>query len=123
MLTVCSLDDFNSHESDYNFLIVRSLLYNVPNVTQYEGLSPSLKLFTETLDAKKINKNWFDSFSKKFLKEMQTPEYQASRFMIEELLNENYDVTLMCYCKDYNLCHRSLVAKDFENRGYQVLLK
>ena len=123
MLTICSLNDFESHESDYNFLIVASMLYKVPNVTQFEGLAPSLELFTETLRQKKINENWFERFSQEFRKEMKSPKYLASRAMIQELLNEGSDVTLMCYCKDFNKCHRSLVAEDFKNLGYKVLLK
>lgn len=120
MLITCNVNDFKNYKSDYNFIITRRLLYKVGGAVHFPSLSPSEELFITTLEDKKTNDNWYDRYEKSFIKELNSDEFMSHIYMICELLDEGFDVTLMCYCKELSKCHRRLVAEKFRELGYSV---
>lgn len=120
MLTVCSTNNFENNKSRHNFLIVRNKKFNVKGTTWFPELAPSMELYLETLENRKTDKNWFKRYKESFIVEMQRPMFQASLLMIKDLLDRGQTVTLICYCQDYNKCHRLLIAQYFETMGYKV---
>jgi len=53
------------------------------------------------------NDNDWVSFSRDFEYELRTRH--GVRELIESYINSNQDIALVCYCKDYNRCHLSLI--------------
>lgn len=122
MLTVCSINNFEYNKSKNNFLIVRDKKFNVKGAIWFPELAPSEELYTNTLKNKKIDNNWFSEYSKSFTQEMKQPIFQASLFMIQDLLDKGQTVTLICYCQDYTKCHRYLISQHFKSLGYKVTI-
>lgn len=99
---------------DKVYLIVRSLgkrnLIVANNIIHLPVLSPSWNLFTKYLDAckqKQFSEQWFkDVYVKQFLSEMQQCK-DALNKLYQEAQTEN--IAIACYCKEENLCHRSII--------------
>ena len=78
-------------------------------------LSPSKELLLKY----KQNNNW-DWYVKSFKEEMnnrQDMKYALKE--LEGLLNNNQDVCLVCYEKDYERCHRSIIGQYFEQKRFK----
>ena len=111
-------------EYDEIWAIVRSMKTSNANIKQVQILSPSYNLFKTYLDLKNAG-NWnqetFDNIYKpQFLKEMQNLQAQQ---MLDELCRlDKLDkkICLVCFCDDYLLCHRSLVAELLIAKGCNV---
>lgn len=116
-------------KSDYDeiWAIVRSMKTSNANIKQVQILSPSYALFKTYLDLKNAG-NWnqetFNNIYKpQFLKEMQNPQAQQ---MLDELCRidkAGYKICLVCFCDDYSLCHRSLVAELLIAKGCNVTIE
>ena len=120
MLITCNVNDFKSHKSDYNFIITRKLLFKVNGAVHFPGLAPSEDLFINTLNDKNSNNDWYKSYEKSFKEELNSSTFMGHIYMICELLDEGYDVTIMCYCKEVSECHRKIVAEKIKKLGYSV---
>lgn len=102
-------------------------------------LSPSVDLFKATQRWKKgdftpkeqhwlkkqnieIDENaWWELYRVKFNYELENrPDMKKALNRVEELLREGKDIFLFCFCKDTNKCHRLLVGKHIERKGYEV---
>lgn len=115
-------------KSDYDeiWAIVRSMKTSNANIKQVQILSPSYALFKTYLDLKNAG-NWnqetFNNIYKpQFLKEMQSPQAQQ---MLDELCRLDKlgkKICLVCFCNEYLLCHRSLVAELLIARGCNVTI-
>lgn len=68
------------------------------------------------LDRYKTDKD-FDRFKKSYLREISVMTIEENN-TVKELLDlcVNNDVYLICYEKDYELCHRSIVAELISNK-------
>ena len=118
----------NAKKDDYDeiWAIVRSMKRHDSKIAhQVQALSPSYALFITYLDLKKAgkwNKETFDNIYKpQFLKEMQNLQAQQ---MLDELCRLDKlgkKICLVCFCNDYSLCHRSLVAELLIAKGCNVI--
>ena len=79
-------------------------------------LSPSKKLL---LNYKDGNIDW-EMYTTIFKEEMKSHDMKRALNRTQELLDEGKDITIICYCKDRNTCHRSLIGDYFEELGYEV---
>src|SRR5919197_571112 len=74
-------------------------------------LAPSEELFQAFITDKTID---WPEYKKRFYTEIKNnPKAQKA---LDFLANYNGIVTLLCYCKDENLCHRSLVKEMIEEK-------
>lgn len=67
---------------------------------------------------------WFDLYEEKFLLEMlNRKDMKESLQEFEQALLNNENIICYCYCEDFYKCHRSILAKYFIDKGYEVVLK
>lgn len=67
---------------------------------------------------------WFDLYEERFLAEMvERNDMKESLKRLENALINNENIICYCYCEDFKKCHRSLLAKYFQDKGYEVILK
>lgn len=118
MLTFCSLSNLRYHKSPINFLAVRYQLSEVNGVLHLPQLSPSPRLFSILKSCK--TEEEFNNNRSKFRKEMETCEGKAAIQTIKELLDLGQDITVSCYCGNFELCHTKFLAEIFEEAGYEV---
>lgn len=90
------------------------------------GMTPNKNLLFQIKDLEKKgswNKEAFDNFYRpSFLKGIKdNPLCKNEILEIAEHLNNGKDVYYACYCKNYDLCHRSLVGTIFERNGYSII--
>ena len=78
-------------------------------------LAPSQDLFFKFLDVKKSgqwNEAHFNGWYKKqFMQEMKSTKAIKALSKLYEFKNSKYNVTVVCSCKDENMCHRSLIRE------------
>jgi uncharacterized protein YeaO (DUF488 family) len=90
------------------------VLNDADNLWVVTSLSPSKELllkYKEDLD--------WESFKETFIDEMNSkPEAIEMLSRIETYLKQEKDIYFICFEKDYNVCHRSLIAMIFKDKGY-----
>ena len=122
-------------------LIVRKPPEKIPNgFIHVPQLSPSLDLFFRTKNWKKGNfkehelfilenkfpdlkdeDKWWQLYKEEFEKEMLNRlDMVKSLKRLEFLLNNKEDIYLFCYCPNPERCHRGLIGKYLEEKGYEV---
>ena len=118
MITICSVKDFEKYKSKTNILVARKKMYPISGVYHIPDLGPSLELLYWALEHRETDPNWFEYYTEKFNEYMLTPHFRYSVGLIREYLTEG-DVTIMCYCTSKD-CHRYLVGRYLESKGFQV---
>lgn len=128
-LSISNIDDPQIAHVKHKLFIVRSAK-NADSLLKrgwviVPQLSPNEKIFYMYLDLKKKgqwNQNTFDNkYTPAFLFQMQyEPEMRSALNRVRSILQSGEDVAVACYCPDFELCHRSLVASAFAQRGYTV---
>ncbi len=89
-------------------------LNEYPNTYIVKQLAPSIQLLTQY----KKNNNW-EWYVKEFQLEMQTRKDMIKAInRLKEILDDEEDVYLICYEKDYTKCHRNLIARKLQQEGY-----
>ena len=118
MLYTGSFRDINPDKYDQIWLVVRKLMSPIKNtkgnIYHIDTIAPSQKLLYDTLEMKR-KKTWnqetFDKiYAPRYLKEMLEIEPMLQLQKLAEL-SKTQDVLIACYCKDENLCHRSLIKQ------------
>lgn len=108
----------------YKFVITRFppkwlKLDNFDNMFIVKELSPNSKTLLEY----KEDNDW-QNFTQKFLNEQLLNDLNTSKIAFDNLVelvkNSDKDVYILCYEKDYNACHRSLIAEEAMNQGCDV---
>lgn len=106
-------------------MIVRSLKREIPGVIQIADLSPSPYLFREYLSLKKNGKWNMESFKSfyvpVFLKEIK--ENKMAKSMLNKIYHldkQGVDISLICFCPEEAMCHRSIVAGLLQGAGANV---
>lgn len=117
MLYESSIGKLDLNKYDEVWIIVRSLknksILSNKNVKWVPELAPSSHLFNWYLNTRKKQKwniNKFnDEYTSVFLNELYTNEEsrKALNLLYEKCLTKN--ICIVCFCKDYNLCHRKIV--------------
>lgn len=83
-------------------------------------LAPSKETFWWYL-SHRDDESWFPEYKARYIEDMRHSVVAKERFIeILEDLRAGVDVTLVCYCKDPELCHRSLLAHWVELHGFEV---
>lgn len=68
--------------------------------------------------------SWWDLYAPRFMEEMSTrSDLQACINRTMELLDQGYNVLMVCFCPNYNRCHRGLIGYYLNKRGYEVRCK
>lgn len=121
ILKVCSVSELKNNKSQLNFIITRKLRNPINNAIHFPELSPSTELFyaLKNSEGEQFKKNL-----NVFKLNLKQAKYQAVISLIyEEFIKKGISVTLCCYCKEPELCHRKLVAEEFSSRGITVEIK
>lgn len=82
------------------------------------NLAPSIELLN---DYKYKNLSWED-YTQRYYKQLTDydRDIDADFYALKTLLNRGEDVTIYCYEKSSDNCHRHLLAKLFEDIGFEV---
>lgn len=64
----------------------------------------------------------WDEYTQEYYKQLlnYNRDVQADLYALENLLNTGEDVTIYCYEKSTDNCHRHLLAKLFKDKGFEV---
>ena len=92
----------------------------VDGVVWCPKLAPSKSLFYEYLNKWRGGKvlNWWDLYTKKFEKEMQTQPMLDALRNLYNLLQVS-DAAIICFCNNRK-CHRYLIAKHLQKHNIEV---
>lgn len=76
----------------------------------------------ELLNKYKYKGLTWDEYTQEYYKQLSTynRDIQADLYALETLLNVGEDVTIYCYEKSTDNCHRHLLAKLFKDKGFEV---
>lgn len=92
-------------------------------LNQIIELAPSKELFGWYLNNKN-DENWFKEYKRRYKIEIQSNEIALEKMRyIKSLLDSGKNVALLCYCRDYKKCHRSILGEAFEAINYEVIYK
>lgn len=88
----------------------------IPNSTLVRGLAPSSELFEKYLREWKNlpGKEWWQEYENRFLEELRSEEKLDCLREVYRRLMSGTNIVLVCFCKNYNYCHRKLVAEFFK---------
>lgn len=135
---VYELEDIDSY--DVKLQITRYVNKGLlTNFIQATGLAPSENLLNKTnyqwkkgiftpeerklMDIGKTH-TWWDLYKPRFIEEMnERKDFQANYNRLKQLLNEGKRIIAVCYCKEYDKCHRSILAENLKAEGYHVKLR
>lgn len=76
----------------------------------------------ELLNKYKYKGLTWEEYTKEYYKQLNTydMDVQADLYALETLLNNGGDVTVYCYEKSSDTCHRHLLGKLFKDKGFEV---
>lgn len=128
MVIITNLSQARSITADEKYAIVRSYKHPIPGIEQLKALSPSWDLFKtyrDIYDRGQWNKETFDTiYTPRFLDEMSHDlESITAIKKIQRLDKLGHTVVLACFCKDEDLCHRSILAGILRGLGVRVKLQ
>ena len=85
------------------------------------SLAPSRELFNWYMNNKN-NVNGFDDYEKVYMNQLKNNKYALNELSsIKNMLESGKDVCLLCFCRNINTCHRSLIGRLFKNKGFDVI--
>ena len=114
MLHLGSVNDISSFAYDEIWVIVRSIgsVKTGGNIYHIPQLSPSTALFHDYLAWRNQGLWNIDTFNNlykpRFLEEMRNPVAQQYLKLLKEK-SKVQDIQIVCFCKDEELCHRSII--------------
>lgn len=121
MVVLCSIKDLDKYRrsnKDITFAIVRNLKEQISGVQQFTRLAPSSGLYAFAIENKNKDGFW-DLYHESFNKELLMHEKQVGLAIIEDLVQAGHEINLVCYCADYNKCHRVDVYNILKSRGIE----
>lgn len=141
-LQTCSLRNLKLYQDNFDLklFIVRApgkIDCNKYGLIHVPELSPSPALYSDYMrwkagkftsdELKLINNDPSLSFKRLFkpifISEMNTrTDLIVNINRIKELLSQGKNILLICFCGDYEECHRSLIADNVSKAGYEVKL-
>lgn len=112
-----------SKEVPENCICINVARKNKEGLNQIIELAPSNALFGWYIN-NKTNEDWFKTYKKRYKEEIQSNEVALEKMRyIKSLLDSGKDVALLCYCRDYNKCHRSILGEAFKAIKYEIIYK
>lgn len=105
-------------ENNYFFLTTQGKR-EIDGVKYLPELAPSKNLFNKYLNQWKHKESsfWWKDYCNQYKKEINT-EYINK---LEEGLNQGKNVTLICFCGDETICHRSILKEIFQQKGFKTI--
>ena len=93
----------------------------IPKSILVRGLAPSSELFDNYLREWKNlpSEVWWNEYENRFLEELKSEEKLDCLREVYRRLKNGTNIVLVCFCKDFNYCHRKLVAEFF--RQYDII--
>lgn len=90
----------------------------------YLELAPSKVLFDWYLK-NKTKKDWFIEYKRMYKKQIQYDQQALAsmRQIKHDYLDKGINVMLVCFCRDVNLCHRSIIGEAYGAIGIEVIHK
>lgn len=123
MIVVVNLKRVDAGAYDEVWAIVRSAKWIKPGCQHRPELSPSWELFGWYRQCVKDGR-WgteaFAEYEKRFRSEMKA---QSARNALNELWlksKRGKKIAIGCFCDDYSLCHRSIIAEMLKGAGSDV---
>ena len=115
------IDNIRKPQASEVWAIVRSLK-SPGKMIWVPDLSPTQRLFYQYLkwrDAGLWNEKTFQElYAPQFLKDAKAnPNFEK---LIAQLQHADHDISLICFCTDETLCHRSIVAGILQGLGTDV---
>ena len=124
MISICNIRDVSEGQFNEVWAIVRFYRGKSPWINQVVDLSPSQKLWGKfnklKLDGRWNEETFRSEYLPVFLKEMRS---EAAREKLNELYKKDKagrSIALVCFCKEENLCHRSIIAGILQGVGCNV---
>lgn len=125
LISILNIKDVDYSKFDEVWAIVRTFKHPTPNIKHIPELSPSWYLLKTYLSLKKSNRWNQETFNTyylpQFLFEMKTQQFQNKLTEIEKMHYSGKNICLVCFCPEESLCHRSIIAGYFQNKGIPVL--
>ena len=88
-----------------------------------KGLAPSSSLYNWHM-ANKDRENFNDGYYERYFSQVKnSKEAQEDINKVINLLNSGSDVGLICFCNTTDKCHRGIIGKWMEKKGYEVDFK
>ena len=84
----------------------------------FPNLSPSTELVKEALQA--TDERALAKFKREFRAEMRNPD-RSRELDVLAALSHHTNISLGCYCKDENRCHRSVLRELLTERGAEIV--
>ena len=133
MIRITSVNRCRTADFDNIYLIVRSIesLKRSRNsilnsAIQVSDLAPSKSLFYRHLDWNKAgcwNKNKFETeYAPTFLNELNNN--QNAKIWLNKIAADDKagkKIALLCFCKDEDLCHRTIVGEILKQKGCNIV--
>ena len=105
----------NLPEQCVKLLITRKMLKNMDGINWVLSLAPSKKLFW---DYKNDIISW-EQYEKRYKNELK--DNYKTLLKIKTFVDNDVNIALICYCDDYNYCHRRLIGERLEKMGLKVV--
>lgn len=105
----------NVPEDCVKLLIARKKLSDMSGINWVLDLAPSKKLFW---DYKNEIISW-EQYVKIYNNELK--DNYKILLKIKAFIDNNINVALICYCDDYNYCHRGLVGNRLKDMGIEII--
>ena len=127
MISTTSIKQLNPKLYDEVWIVTRTLKYKPAgnNVFWIQDLSPSYELLNKYITWRRAgiwNEDTYNELYKPvFLKEML--DSRTCRDWLNQLYlkdKQGKHICLVCYCEDYNLCHRKLLVELIDQAKIQM---
>lgn len=126
MVTIVNLKTVKVDAYDEVWAIVRSYKKPRSGVTQRAELSPSWGLFNwyrKMVEQNKWGREAFEGFyAPTFKKELKNPQARAALNELWLKSKQGLNIAIGCFCDDYKLCHRRVIAEMLLEAGCEVKL-
>ena len=119
VVTFASVHDMNKIQNDTTKICIARKYIEGSDEHMIE-LAPSYGLFSWYLQ-NKDNKGWFKTYKETFISDAkQSYSFNNKYNEIKDRLNSGENIALLCFCKDINLCHRSIIKEKLVKDGYVI---
>lgn len=130
-LYVCGIKDIGNFDFVIHKFFIAQYIKDRDSISRYgfarcPDLAPEKHLVNQYLGFRNKGE-WtqekFDTWYRPlFIQQMYTRiETKGVLNHVHKLITSGDDVVLACYCHDENMCHRRIIAEEFEKKGIEVV--
>ncbi|MBM7853901.1 uncharacterized protein YeaO (DUF488 family) [Desulfohalotomaculum tongense] len=94
----------------------------IPGTLRVRELAPSKQLFQRYINEWRFKdpEEWWHLYREQFYNELNKEEKLKPLRYLWKLVKSGETIALVCFCRDYRYCHRSLVGDFLRNAGLVV---